>query len=65
MADVQVVDFGELSFAEQLQAVSNATLLAGISGSDLMNAVFLPRGAGMVEILPQVRGHQVQDPNSV
>ncbi|KAK9794067.1 hypothetical protein WJX73_004083 [Symbiochloris irregularis] len=57
--EVQVVDFGKLSFANQLQAVSNATILAGISGSDLINAVFLPRGAGLVEILPQVRGHQV------
>ncbi|KAK9792075.1 hypothetical protein WJX73_010325 [Symbiochloris irregularis] len=57
--DVQVVEFGKLSFAEQLQAVANATILAGISGSDMVTGVFLPRGAGIVEILPQVKGHQV------
>lgn len=55
----QIVDFGSLSFADQLQAVQGAAALVGVSGSDLINGIFLPLTGVLVEILPANRGHQV------
>ena len=56
---VQIVNFGEISFEEQLKAVHDAAVLTGIHGSDLLNAIFLPSRGALVEIAPQNRGAQV------
>ena len=54
-----MVDFGQLSFAEQIRTVHDAAVLAGVSGSDLINAAFLPPRGVLVEMDPQNRGAQV------
>ena len=59
---MQVVDFGKLSFKEQIRTVYDAAVLAGISGSDLINAIFLPSRGVLVEIDPANRGAQVCNP---
>lgn len=48
-----------MTFVEQLQTVQGAATLAGITGSDLVTGVFLPKGAAVVEIFPSLRDHQV------
>ena len=58
----QVVEFGKLSFADQIRTVHDAAVLAGISGSDLINAIFLPRQGVLVEMNPLNRGAQVPSP---
>ncbi|KAL0019453.1 hypothetical protein WJX77_002080 [Trebouxia sp. C0004] len=57
-----VVTFGDLSFADQLLAVSDAAVLIGVTGSDLVNLVFLPSNAAIVEVFPVVQGQQVFTP---
>lgn len=57
-----VVTFGDLSFADQLHAVSDAAVLVGVTGSDLVNLVFLPSNAAVVEVFPVVQGQQVFTP---
>ena len=56
---MQVVDFGKLSFVEQIRTVHDAAVLTGISGSDLINAIFLPSRGILVELDPANRGAQV------
>ena len=62
---MQIVNFGEISFEEQLKAVHDAAVLTGIHGSDLLNAIFLPSRGALVEIAPQNRGAQVCPPPNV
>ena len=59
LMSLQVVEFGKLSFADQIRTVHDAAVLAGISGSDLINAIFLPRQGVLVEMNPLNRGAQV------
>ena len=61
---LQIVNFGEIPFADQLKAVHDAAVLTGIHGSDLLNAIFLPSRGALVEIAPQNRGSQVLPPPS-
>ena len=42
----------EVSFATALESLSTTTVLVGVHGAGLANAVFLPQGAAVVEILP-------------
>ena len=56
------VTFGELTFTQQLQAVSDAAVLVGVTGSDLINLVFLPITGSVVEIFPVAQGNQVFTP---
>ena len=56
---MQIVDFGASTFEEQLRSVHGAAGLVGVSGSDLINGIFLPRQGAVLEILPTNRGHQV------
>ena len=60
--DAALVTFGELSFADQLKIVSDAAVLVGVTGSDLVSLVFLPVNAAVVEIFPVAAGHQVFTP---
>lgn len=60
--NVSTITFGELTFKQQLLAVSNAAVLVGVTGSDLMNLVFLPISGSIVEIFPVAQGQQVFTP---
>ena len=57
-----LVSFGDLTFTQQLQAVSNAAVLVGVTGSDLINLVCLPITGSIVEIFPVAQGKQVFTP---
>ena len=59
---VDIVTFGLLSFREQIAAVSDAAGLVGISGSDMVNAMFMPDGAALIEIFPLNRGVPIINP---
>ena len=50
--DVRVVTFGTLPFFEQVQMAAEADVLVGITGSDLVNMMFLPLTGSIVEIFP-------------
>ena len=60
--NASAVTFGELSFPDQLRAVSEAAVLVGVTGSDLVNLVFLPLNAVIIEVFPIVQGEQVFTP---
>ena len=60
--NASTVTFGNLTFNQQLEAVSDAAVLVGITGSDLMNLVFLPISGSIVEIFPVAQGRQVFTP---
>ncbi len=60
--NVSIVTFGKLTFQQQLEAVSDAAVLVGVTGSDLMNLVFLPISGSIVEIFPVAQGRQVFTP---
>ena len=58
-ADVKVVTFGELEFHQQVQTVAGADVLVGITGSDLVNLMFLPLTGSVVEIFPSLERESV------
>ena len=60
--DAELVTFGDLSFADQLKIISDAAVLVGVTGSDLVSLVFLPINAAIVEIFPVAQGEQVFTP---
>ena len=60
--NASLVTFGDLTFTQQLQAVSDAAVLVGVTGSDLINLVFLPITGSIVEIFPVAQGKQVFTP---
>src|SRR5262249_57485244 len=49
---VQVVDFAECSYVEQIRTVLDSRVLIGVTGAGLTNLVWLPPGAAVVEIVP-------------
>ncbi len=60
--NASIVTFGDLTFKQQLEAVADAAVLVGVTGSDLMNLVFLPVSGSIVEIFPVAQGQQVFTP---
>jgi len=50
--DAAVVCFGDLTFPEQVKVAAQADVLVGITGSDLINLMFMPRYGSVVEIFP-------------
>ena len=60
--NASIVTFGDLTFKQQLEAVSDAAVLVGVTGSDLINLVFLPISGSIVEIFPVAQGQQVFTP---
>mmetsp|Transcript_48048 Transcript_48048/g.88502 ORF Transcript_48048/g.88502 Transcript_48048/m.88502 type:complete len:543 (-) Transcript_48048:200-1828(-) len=50
--EVEGVDFAELSMAEQICRANSADLLIGVHGSGLTHMIYMPPGAGVVEITP-------------
>ena len=60
--NASLVTFGDLTFTQQLSAVFDAAVLVGVTGSDLINLVFLPVTGSVVEIFPVAQGQQVFTP---
>jgi hypothetical protein len=51
--DVQVrEDFGEITFRDQFEAMQRTHVLISVHGAELSNALFLRRGASVVEVYP-------------
>lgn len=46
---INVVDFSEYSFKEQLQIIANTDLLIGVHGNGLTHLIFLPDHAAVIE----------------
>ncbi|KAJ8907753.1 hypothetical protein NDN08_007859 [Rhodosorus marinus] len=57
--DMRVVTFEGLSFEAQVKAVENAAIAIGIHGANLVNAIFLPPRAQLVEIFPYRFAHDL------
>ncbi|KIW92028.1 uncharacterized protein Z519_03604 [Cladophialophora bantiana CBS 173.52] len=49
---LNVVDFAQLPFAQQLAVDRSTDILVGVHGAGLTHGMFLPRGSALVEILP-------------
>lgn len=49
-ADFEIVEVEKMSAQQQISSFSQASLLIGFSGSSLHNALFMPRGATVMEI---------------
>mmetsp|Transcript_4087 Transcript_4087/g.8508 ORF Transcript_4087/g.8508 Transcript_4087/m.8508 type:complete len:153 (+) Transcript_4087:123-581(+) len=50
--DVQILPLEEMTLYEQIKALRQTTILVGIHGSGLNNAILLPKGAVLVQLLP-------------
>lgn len=50
--EVQLLPLESMTLYEQLAALRATTILVGIHGSGLNNAIFLPKGACVVQLLP-------------
>ena len=48
----EVVDFEGMPFERQVALMSRTSVLIGIHGAGLVNAMFLPPGAAVIELLP-------------
>ena len=49
---IDVVDFAELSFEDQIRTSANSRCLIGVHGAGLTNMAFMPRGATIIDIMP-------------
>ncbi|KAK4992550.1 hypothetical protein LTR50_001092 [Elasticomyces elasticus] len=49
---VQLVDFAQLPFREQVETVRKTDILVGVHGAGLTHELFLPSNSSVVEILP-------------
>ena len=54
--NVSEATFGDMTFEAQLRMLADATVLVGVSGSDLVGLLFMPLKAVVVEIFPLVLG---------
>ena len=54
--NVSEATFGDMTFEAQLRMLADATVLVGVSGSDLVSLLFMPLKAVVVEIFPLVLG---------
>eukprot|EP00170_Pyropia_yezoensis_P007442 contig_30487_g7465 len=56
---LDVVNFGNVSFSEQLRSVVHSAVLVGIHGANLVNTLYAPRGAHLIEIFPRKFSHNM------
>jgi capsular polysaccharide biosynthesis protein len=54
--EFEIVEFETLSFAEQLQLLSNTGILAGVHGAGLTNMIFMPDQSTVFELTTRVNG---------
>ncbi|KAI8299687.1 DUF563 domain-containing protein [Colletotrichum sp. SAR11_240] len=57
-ANFQALDFGALSFPDQLHVVQSTDVLVGVHGAGLTHTMFLCEGAAVVEIQPASMSHK-------
>ena len=50
--DVRGVQIDALAMRDQLELIVSTDILVGVHGAGLTHAIFLPRGAGLLELLP-------------
>lgn len=50
--EYRFVDVKGMNFAQQVDAVAGAGVVVGVHGTQMMNVLFLGKGAGVVEIFP-------------
>lgn len=55
---IDLVDFAEFSFSEQLKIARQTDILVGVHGAGLTHGIFLPPGSTMVEIIPHTLKHK-------
>ncbi|GAB0137946.1 hypothetical protein EsDP_00006196 [Epichloe bromicola] len=55
---LEIVDFANLSIAEQFKMIRETDLLVGVHGAGLTHTMFLPPGSAVVEILPSGFAHR-------
>lgn len=48
----RTIEPGRMSFAQQIEAFAGARIVAGVSGADMTNIAFMPRGGDVVCLLP-------------
>lgn len=60
--NVTQVTLGSLPFKQQIQLMSDAKVLIGVHGSDLVSFLFMPFRAVVIEILPLVMGTPLLNP---
>ena len=60
--EAMVACFGELPFPKQVSTAAEADVLVGITGSDLISLMFLPRYGSVVEIFPALEHESVFTP---
>lgn len=60
--NVTQVTFGSLPFKQQIELMSNAKVLIGVHGSDLVSFLFMPFRAVVIEVLPLVMGTPLFNP---
>ncbi|KAF2757664.1 hypothetical protein EJ05DRAFT_501191 [Pseudovirgaria hyperparasitica] len=51
-ATIDTVDFTEMSFGEQLEVISNTTVLIGVHGAGMTHSIFMPEGSTIIDIMP-------------
>ena len=56
---LDVVNFGEMTFTEQLNAVLHSAVLVGVHGANLVNTMYAPLGAELLEIFPYRFSHNM------
>ena len=49
----EIVDFGQYSFADQIQLAQRAEILAGPHGANLTNIMFMSSGTRSIELMPE------------
>lgn len=48
----RLVDMGGLTFPEQVKSIAGTSIVIGIHGTQMLNTLFLAKGAGIVEMFP-------------
>ncbi|GIX95580.1 uncharacterized protein CEXT_792151, partial [Caerostris extrusa] len=52
IANVDVLDFSQMSVKEQIQKVQQYNVLIGMNGAGLVNALYLPKASVAVQLVP-------------
>jgi protein O-GlcNAc transferase len=55
--EIQVVDFGHLTLAEQIRTAHHSDILVGVHGAGLTHGMWLPESSAIVEVLPPDLDH--------
>ncbi|MCJ1478537.1 hypothetical protein MMC13_007217 [Lambiella insularis] len=56
--DIQMIDFADLPFKEQLKVAYRSDILVGVHGAGLTHSLFQQSGSAIVEIIPHTLAHK-------